>query len=526
MKWIPSYDAPAADTCELPVKNTLSRRLAFGVLGATTLALTVSPGHAQTVANADAVYQGFLDAYLVTEQPTSGPKFPSGGYKYSLPYLRGSTTNPKKFAMWEEGFCITAIADACDSSLSDDRRELLRKLLHAFLDQHGSPLKSDWNDDIMWGTRALARGYQITGETRFLEAAAASWKKVWDRGWNDNLGGGILIRQSKTVKCTLVNAPFVINGCLLYSATADPVYLERSKQTYAWMRANLFNPKTGQVIECAGKVSDNIYNHGSFIQAANALYQITGQQQYFDDALAAIERVRAKHKIFTSNNGCEEFVRGLSYFARMNGLWDEYYPWLKANAQASWDNRRKDYNISWPDWKKPSPIENLKSMKAIGSLVIQQVTVIRPVGKLELKNTASNLSLGVEGNSMADGARVIQGPYKGSANAQWTFTHHPDSGFCQMVSVRSGKNMTVRNASTDDGAPLVQSGLASTGNDLWMPTLTIFGDYRFVNKRSGKMLENPGSSKTQGTQMQQSGYRDGESGKGGRDQRWRMFRQN
>ncbi len=500
------------------------RRLAFGVLGTAALGFAIHTASGQTAANADAVYQGYLDAYLITEQPTEGHNFPKGGYKYSLPYLRGSTTNVKKFAMWEEGFCITAIADAYDATLAPDRRELLRKLLHAFLDQHGSPLSSGWNDDIMWGTRALARGYQITGEKRFLDAAIASWRKVWDRGWNDDLGGGILIRQGREVKCTLVNAPFVINGCLLYASTGDPVFLERSKRTYAWMRANLFYPATGQVIECVGKVSDNIYNHGSFIQAANGLYQITGDEQYFDDALAAIEHTRSRHHIFTTPNGCEEFVRGLSAFARMNGLWDVYYPWLRDNAQASWENRRKDYNISWPNWKKSSPIENLKSMKAIGSLVIQQVTVIRPDGRFELKNTASGLSLGVEGNSMADGAKIIQRSFEGGANSLWTFTHHPDNGYSQIVSARSGKDVAVRKSSTANGEPLVQWSHGPTGNDLWIPALTIFGDYRFLNKRSGKMLQNPGPSRTQGTQSNQWSYIGGKDGRGGREQRWQMIR--
>lgn len=494
-----------------PAKHSWLRRLAFGVIGTASLAANLGTASAQTAANADAVYDGYLAAYLVTEQPP-------GGYNYSLPYIRGSTTNVKKFAMWEEGFCITAIEDAYDSTLANNRKELVRQLLHAFLDQHGSPLSSDWNDDIMWGTRALARGYQITGETRFLDAATASWHKVWNRAWNDDLGGGLLIRQSASVKCTLVNATFVINGCLLYSSTGESVYLDRSKQTYAWMRANLFSPSTGQVIECAGTPSDNVYNHGSFIQAANGLYQLTGDLQYFNDALAAIEHIRGQHYIFTSSNGCEEFVRGLSYFARINGLWDEYYPWLKANAQASWDHRRTDYNITWPNWNENSPIENLKSMKSIGSLVIQQVTAIRPVGQSELKNAASSLSLNVEGNSTADGAKLVQWPYEGGSNSHFTFTHHPDSGYCQIVSVRSGKDVAVQSASTANGAKISQWPHGTSSNDLWLPALTIRGNYSFVNKRSGKFLQNPGLSLTQGTQMDQWSY------SGGREQRWQVIR--
>ncbi len=513
-------DEPATDWSQHP-SNTLRkrtvclRRLACGALGTAVLALITNTGAAQNAANADAVYDGFLDAYLVTEQP-------AGGYNYALPYIRGSTTNVKQFAMWEEGYLIGGIEDAYDSTIANSRKDLVEQLVTAYISNYGPSLSSGWNDDIEWGTRTLAHGYQITGDSAFLDAAILNWNNVWNRGWNSDLGGGILEKQDASSKCVLSNGPFIITGCMLYSATGDSVYLDRSKQDYAWMRAKCFNSSTGQVIEgvaSGGPLnSDNTYNSGIFIEAANALYQLTGDSQYYNDAVKAIQHQQGEHNIFTSDNGAEEFFRGLSLFARMNNLWSTYYPWLKANAQAAWDHRRTDFNITWEDFSSTTTTDSLKSMKALNSLIVQQVTVIRPLGQSELKNAASSLSLNVSGNSTANGAAIIQWPYGGGANSLWTFTHHSDSGYCEMVNVNSGKDVAVQSASTANGASVIQYAFGSAGNDLWVPALTIRGNYTFINQRSGKTLEDPGSSTAQGTQMDQWSY------SGDRNQRWQLIR--
>ncbi len=516
-----SNAAPAANRREPALKIEAKKRswlcpLAYGVLGIGALALTVETASAQTAANADTVFNGFLSAYLVTVQPP-------GGYNYALPYIRGSTTNVKQFAMWEEGYLIGGIEDAYDSTAASDRKDLVEQLVTAYIANYGPELQSGWNDDIEWGTRTLAHGYQITGDSAFLDAAILNWNKVWDRGWNTDLGGGILEKQDASSKCVLSNGPFIIAGCMLYSSTGDSVYLDRSKQDYAWMRSTCFNTSTGQVIEgvaSGGPLnSDNTYNSGLLIEAANALYQLTGDSQYYNDAVLAINHQKSEHNIFTSDNGAEEFFRGLSLFARINNLWATYYPWLQANAQAAWDHRRTDYNITWEDFSSTTTTDNLKSMKALNSLIVQQVTAIRPVGQFELRNTASSLSLSVAGNSTANGAGIIQSLHNGGGNQLWTFAPNSDNGYCQIINVASGKDLAVQSASTANGAAIIQWSFGSAGNDQWAPALTIRGNYTLINKRSGKTLEDPGSSTTQGVQMDQGSYT------GNSNQGWQLIPQ-
>lgn len=496
------------------------RRISCGALVVASAGLAVDRASAQTAGNADTVYNGWVQAYVQTTNVN--------GHTYPLPYICNSITDRNRAFMWQQAYMISGLEDAYDKNQSTARKNLIISLLDGFLVQDHVDLTWDeWNDDLEWAIIALAHGYQITGNTAYLDAAAQNWNAVYNRGWDSNLGGGILEKQSATSKCVLSNAPFIIGGCMIYAATGDSNYLTKSQQVYTWMRGTSFNASTGQVIEgvdtSGNLTSNNSYNHGIYLQAADALYQVTGTTSYFNDAQLTVNWVVNNHTVMTEDHpnngpfGSEEFFRGLSLFARVHNLWGTYYPWLKANAQASWDHRRTDYNITANNFNAATTTGNILAMETISSLIVQQVTSIAPSGTFELKNAASSLSLNVEGNSTANSARIVQWPYDGGTNSQWTFTQHADSGYSEIVSVKSGKDVAVQSASTANGAALIQYTFGAAGNDLWVPALTIRGNYSFVNKNSGKFLENPGLSQTQGTQMDQWSY------SGGREQRWAVI---
>ena len=294
------------------------RRLAHGVLGAAALALTINNASAQNVANANAVYDGFIRAYLQTTNVN--------GHTYPLPYICNSLTDRNLAFMWQQAYMISGLEDAYDQGLSVSRLNLITSLLDGFIQQNGTSLTWDtWNDDIEWADIALAHGYEETDDTAYLDAAIESWNNVWNRGWSSDLGGGIWENQNKGSKCVLSNAPFIIAGCILYRATGDSTYLTKCQQSYTWMRSKCFNTSTGQVIEGisssgAQLTSNNSYNHGIFLQAANALYKITGTTQYYNDALLTANWVVNNHTVMTEDHpnngpfGSEEFFRGLSLF--------------------------------------------------------------------------------------------------------------------------------------------------------------------------------------------------------------------
>lgn len=132
----------------------------------------------------------------------------------------------------------------------------------------------------------------------------------------------------------------------------------------------------------------------------------------------------------------------------------------------------------------------------------------------QVQNAASGLSLLVSGGSTSNGAAVVQGVY-GPTNTQWRFTP-TSSGYFQLVNVNSGHDAVVQGASTSDGAKIVQWSFGSSGDDQWSPVRNSDNSYTFYNRKSGKVLEDPGASTATSTQMDQR------ANSGGANQHWRL----
>ena len=160
---------------------------------------------------------------------------------------------------------------------------------------------NEYNDDLLWAGLAFIRGYQITGEKRFLEQAEWDWNFLYKRGYTNELGGGIWWDVKKESKSSLSNNPAISMACYLYEATGKKEYLEQAKELYNWVcngyqGNSLFDRNTGSVDEKMnpnGTMSEsyNVYTSGAFIEAASVLYRITQEQSYYDAAIKAIEYV-------------------------------------------------------------------------------------------------------------------------------------------------------------------------------------------------------------------------------------------
>ena len=229
------------------------------------------------------------------------------------------------------------------------------------------------------------RGYQITGNPALLNSTVAAWNDVYNRGWDATFDGGIWENMDNVPaggKCSLSNWPMIIAGSAIYQSTHDPAILAKCRAIYAWGRAHLFDPATGRVYEQFGAKGrtgdDNVYNSGSFLSAANALHTITGERGYYDDAMLAADHVVNRQPILHHNARLEnawgdQFVRGLAAFCRDNNLWSRYRPWFTANADAAWNARRPDKNVTWNDWRAPTATDDCTSFECLSMAVLFQV---------------------------------------------------------------------------------------------------------------------------------------------------------
>lgn len=336
----------------------------------------------EVVKDPDVIADLSISAYNSTFLITSG----------TTQYYKTSIRNTEKDYFWCQALDIQMMEDVYLRTKKEAHKTLINNLLHTFLAQNkGSGGLYDWNwneynDDILWAGIAFARGYHITGEIKFLEQAKYAFNRAYDRGWDDELGGGIWWDIRKDDKSGLSNNTAVILACYIYEATKEEIYLNKATAVYNWIKAKLYNANTGAVYETMKadgtlRADANVYNVGAFVSAANALFKITARRSLYDDAKRSVDYVKNNKTVngimtHGTRNGTwqSEFSRGLGEFVRDNNLWGTYYTWMKQNANAAWATRREDLNIGWNQWITQTPKDDCSALECVGTVVMQQVT--------------------------------------------------------------------------------------------------------------------------------------------------------
>lgn len=331
---------------------------------------------------ADSSYAAFNSAFLIQQ----------GG----LTFYKTALNNSEKDYFWMQALDIQTPQDVYMRTNDASVKSTISSLLYAFLVQNtdrNSTNTWNWNefnDDIFWATLAFARGYEYTGNKAFLDQTKYGFDLAYyhsndaNWGWTDELGGGIWWSEKKEDKNALSNSPGVIAACYLYTFTNDVTYLDKAKEIYAWERKNLFDATTGEVyshVNADGTLDKGgaIFNIGAFGAAANFLYQITGDITYFNEAKLAFDRGitnKTNNGLLSGGNrgGSEtaEYIRYLAEFVRQNYLWNDYYSFMKNNADAAWKVRRKDLNISWHRFNQQTPTDLITGVIECNSAVVMQ----------------------------------------------------------------------------------------------------------------------------------------------------------
>jgi predicted alpha-1,6-mannanase (GH76 family) len=413
-------------------------------------------------------------------------------------YYKESLTVGEKDYFWRQALAIQAAEDVYESTRSAATRDLIGRLLDTFLQQNqGSGGLYDWNwnnfnDDLLWAGLAFIRGYKITGNRIYLSQAQYAFNRVYDRGWDGALGGGVWWSIDKADKNALSNNPAVILGVLIYESTNDRGYLDKAQAIFDWVWRTLLDRGTGGVhetITAGGDLSggQTVYSAGAFVGAAQALYRNNGRQSIFDDAKRTTDwviRARTVDGLLTDGrrDGTwqSEFARGMGEFVRQNNLWSPYYDWMKRNADAAWGVRRTDLNLSWNRWDAQTPRDSTTTTEAIGAVVMQAVTpASRPTGTTNA--VLSNLNdkcIDVPGSNYSNGQRLTTWTCNNGENQRWEFAGG---------TLRSRNNMCmdVAGGSTQDGA-IIQIATCS-GNQAQQFALTAAG--ALVNPAANKCLD-------------------------------------
>lgn len=103
----------------------------------------------------------------------------------------------------------------------------------------------------------------------------------------------------------------------------------------------------------------------------------------------------------------------------------------------------------------------------------------------------------IEGNSLNQGARLIQWPYHGGSNQMFTFEPLGDGSY-KIISKRSGLVLDVSGGSTAQGAQIIQWPFHGGDNQRFFIDDAAVGQYRIRSKKSNLVLDVAGASMSQG----------------------------
>jgi hypothetical protein len=361
---------------------------------------------------------------------------------------------------------------------------------------------------------------------------------AYDRGWDTEYNGGGIWEQQPDMtpsgeditKAALSNNSLGLTACLIYKSTLDRSYLTRAIQIYKWMRHHLYNANTGQVY--TGIYRDNtvdiaasVYNQGSFVHYATQLYEITGKDNYFKDAERTINYVKNHESVngvvsdpsTFGKTWADGLSRGFGQFVRDNRLCKTYYPWMTLNANAIWDNRRTDYNITWNSWAKPTPNSSKRITTQYASAVAWMLYTPRTIpdgdiaGIHYIVNKKSGMAIDND-SSDKNGAGLILQEFNHDASQKWLFSQNADDSW-NIISMSSWFALADPAGNNYNGTQMVQQKPNRKNSQRWWIVKQSDGSYRIWNKASSGALDVSNSDVDVNTLIQRDWN-------GGDQQRW------
>jgi len=279
---------------------------------------------------------------------------------------------------WKSSEEIETVLDAYEWTSNAAYKPMITGLLNGFEKRNGAIWSSNiYNDDCMWAAIAFARGYLDTGHRRFASVAKANFDMVFARAWDDAIGGGLWWTTKNNTKNACVNGPGAIAAYLLYKSSGDKEYLVKAYQVYDWERKNLFVAETGKIFDAERtngipRGGATTYNQGTFIGAANYLGRTNDAMLAADYTMNRMSKdgLLPQYGQTGNNSGFNAiFLRWLVRFMKDRGLQSRYQSWLQQNADAAWSVRRSSDNLSWCQWREPTPpATNLNSWGCVSSV--------------------------------------------------------------------------------------------------------------------------------------------------------------
>lgn len=315
--------------------------------------------------DAQNAWQAYQNAYLHTE--------PDGFSKYFATVQGG--TAPEGF--WTFAEEIEVAEDAYYENPTTANKNLVQALCDGFIYLHGDDWSSDpWNDDLNVATIAMARAYNVTGTTRWLNDAETNFATVWGRAQQGD--GGLCEKTVVPVSCyqnSSVNWTFVIAGHLIFNYSGITSYKTDADSVYNnWAMPYLYDSSTGQIHDgcysttnCVGP--DYSYNYGYAIgamseagggdvtQVATYLFNSMSNTNFPYDGTSGGYNVLPDYGQGNLNNsGFNGITMRWLGVANVHGLiGSTNLAAAQANINQAWSERNGTTELVWNDWDATTP---------------------------------------------------------------------------------------------------------------------------------------------------------------------------
>jgi predicted alpha-1,6-mannanase (GH76 family) len=290
----------------------------------------------------------------------------------------------KTTGWWNAANALNAVIQYTQRTGDDTYRDVIKTTFIAAQRTHAGFIDQCYDDNGWWALTWVA-AYDITGDSRYLETARTIFT-VNTTGWDDVCRGGIWWNVSRKYKNAIPNELFLTLAARLHQRTPGDSgprsYLAWARREWEWFAAS-------GMIDGRGLVNDGLtptcqnnagvtwtYNQGVILGGLVALYEITGDRTYLqqaeviaDAALRYLTTSRPSSAVppgilvepcEPSGAGCDRdqtqfkgiFTRNLYDLYQHSGR-PAYRTFILDNARSIWDNNRNAVNQFGLRWTGP-----------------------------------------------------------------------------------------------------------------------------------------------------------------------------
>jgi predicted alpha-1,6-mannanase (GH76 family) len=277
----------------------------------------------------------------------------------------------KTTGWWNAANALTAVIRYTQRTGDRSHAPIVETTFRRARRRHADFVNMFFDDNGWWGLAWVA-AYDLTGESRYLDAAAAIFARN-QAGWDGTCGGGLWWNTDRRYKNAITNELFITLAAQLHQrAPGDRAYLSWALRDWEWLTARaLIGPgglvNDGLTADCANNGGTTwTYNQGVILGGLAALHDITGDRDYLRHgefiADAALSGLSGARGILTepcelSPAGCNGdqtqfkgiFARYLHDFYLRSGK-PAYREFLLANADSVWENARNSddqFGLRW-----------------------------------------------------------------------------------------------------------------------------------------------------------------------------------